>query len=280
MDLDGDGKSDILSGSWPGELYMFRGTGSDKKPGFAKSEKLVNLAGKVIQPGSASTVFAADWNGDGHLDLICGNIQGQIKVYPNLGDDEKLRFDVERLVHCGNEEIRTPGGDSAPILVDWNGDGHLDLLTGSGSGQVLFYRNLGEKGAEPKYAEPKILIRGGSKNAKRPGSRTKICAYDWNQDGKLDLLVGDFGTEARPNPIAAPSIDKKEAKLAKLRLIQLEILTLRMKVQTGDASEAEETRLATLVAEKKALLTPKYTKPVTAPKNRGYRGNVFLFLRR
>ena len=24
MDLDGDGRSDILSGSWPGEIYFFR----------------------------------------------------------------------------------------------------------------------------------------------------------------------------------------------------------------------------------------------------------------
>lgn len=276
MDLDGDGHGDILSGSWPGELYMF--AGSEK--GFAKARKLVNLAGKVLQPGSASTVFASDWNGDGHLDLVCGNIEGQIKVYPNLGDTEKLRFDVERIIHQGNEEIRTPGGDAAPILVDWDGDEHLDLLTGSGKGDVLFYRNLGEKGAEPKYAEPVILIRGGSKNDKRPGMRTKICAYDWNKDGKLDLLVGDFGVDARPNPIAAPSVDKKEKKLQKLRLLQLQILTLRMKVQGGKASPAEKKKLAELVAEKKDLLTPRYTKPVTAPKNRGLRGNVFLFLRR
>jgi len=276
VDLDGDGHGDLLSGSWPGELYMFAGG----EKGFAKASRLVNLAGKVIQPGSASTVFAADWNGDGLLDLICGNIQGQIKVYPNVGDTKKLRFDVERIVHCGNNEILTPNGDSAPILVDWDDDGHLDLLTGSGKGDVLFYRNLGEKGAEPKYAEPLTLIRGGSKNARRPGSRTKICAYDWNKDGKLDLLVGDFGVDTGPNPIAAPSIDKKEAKLQKLRILQLQILTLRMKVQGGKATQADKKKLAELVAEKKDLLTPRYTKPVTAPKNHGYRGNVFVFLRR
>ena len=275
MDLNGDGNNDVLTGSWPGELFVFKGT----EKGFSKQEKLINLAGKVLQPGSASTLFAADWNRDGHLDLICGNIEGQIKVYPGLGDSEKLRFDVERLIYCGDEEIVTPGGDSSPILVDWDGDGHLDLLTGSGSGQVLYYRNRGEKGAEPKFSEPEVLIRGGSKTSKYPGTRTKICAYDWNNDGKLDLLVGDFGYDALPNPIAAPSVDKKEAKLAKLRYIQLQILSIRMKVQSGQATKKEESKLHELVAEKKDLLTPKIRKPVTAPKDQAYRGNVFLFIR-
>ena len=30
MDLDGDGRTDILSGSWPGELYFFKGEGKGK----------------------------------------------------------------------------------------------------------------------------------------------------------------------------------------------------------------------------------------------------------
>ena len=50
MDFDGDGTSDLLSGSWPGELYFFKGDGKGK---FAAGETLKDKDGKVIKLGSA-----------------------------------------------------------------------------------------------------------------------------------------------------------------------------------------------------------------------------------
>ena len=60
MDLNSDGRPDIISGSWPGQLYFFAG----KKKGFAKGEQLKGKDGKALKPGSASTAFATDWDGD------------------------------------------------------------------------------------------------------------------------------------------------------------------------------------------------------------------------
>ena len=73
MDLNSDGRPDIISGSWPGELYFFAG----KEKGFAKGEQLKGKDGKPLKPGSASTAFATDWDGDGDLDLLCGTIFGR-----------------------------------------------------------------------------------------------------------------------------------------------------------------------------------------------------------
>ena len=48
MDLDGDGHPDMLSGSWPGEIFLFRGG-----PGrtFAPPIKLKDKDGKTINVG-------------------------------------------------------------------------------------------------------------------------------------------------------------------------------------------------------------------------------------
>ena len=84
MDFDGDGVRDILSGSWPGPIYLFRG----RKDGFAAPEKVTLADGatafdepkkiryvdggvtKEGTTGQATVPFAVDWDGDGDLDLL------------------------------------------------------------------------------------------------------------------------------------------------------------------------------------------------------------------
>lgn len=83
VDYDNDGSQDILSGSWPGELYLFRGKGSGE---FEAAEILKDAEGNEVRAGgkdeaSASVVFAHDWDGDGDLDLLIGNIHGHVWAY-------------------------------------------------------------------------------------------------------------------------------------------------------------------------------------------------------
>ncbi|MBI2808877.1 MAG: VCBS repeat-containing protein [Planctomycetes bacterium] len=77
--------------------------------------------------------------------------------------------------------------------MDWDSDGRVDLLLGCGDGSVLFYKNIGTA-KEPKLAQSQTLVAAGKAAGAKiaPGMRAKICAVDWNGDGRLDLLVGDF----------------------------------------------------------------------------------------
>jgi hypothetical protein len=86
VDLDGDGIGDMISGSWPGELCLFRGLGKGK---FAARQTLKDRDGKVINLGRASTVSAADWLGSGKLDLLVGDIEGDVYRLPNEGTTQK-----------------------------------------------------------------------------------------------------------------------------------------------------------------------------------------------
>lgn len=247
MDLNDDGHIDILSGSWPGEIFLFLGQvdGSFAAPvmlkdksgeiinigggieeerdgrilirGHAEFERteegtFVNYHGKRLEStlnkpiaitGTASTVAPADWDADGDLDLIIGNIRGKVHLLPNEGTRKDYAFGEP-------QELPSVASRAGPCIADWDGDGDLDLLVGADDGSVSLFRNTGTAG-EPKLAEAKQLVPPGritygpdAPRQVRRGQRSKICCADWNGDGRLDLLVGDVATlkPDRPEPTA------------------------------------------------------------------------------
>jgi hypothetical protein len=223
VDFDGDGIPDILSGSWPGELYFFRGQGKGK---FAAPEELKDKDGQIIKTGSASTVFAHDWNGDGRLDLVVGSIEGHVWLILNEGGSAgKHAFAKAVKLQADGKDIQVPHGDSHAIVADWDRDGKPDLLLGCGDGSVRWHRNLGSK-TEPKLDAERILL-AAPPNEDKPkpgsrGSRAKVSAVDWNGDGWLDLLVGDFSYSAGEPPqltdaekAAIKDAEKKYEKIIK-----------------------------------------------------------------
>jgi hypothetical protein len=220
VDLDGDGIGDILSGSYDGDLYFFKGQGHGE---FAAPVKL-QREGKVINLGASSTVFAADWRGTGRLDLLVGGMRGDVYLIPNDGTIAKPVYGAPRKLAAGGQPIKgSHHGDSQPVAADWDGDGLLDLIVGWGDGSVVWYRNVGTK-TEPKLAKGVTLVPAApppnyDDNAppnrdSKPGVRAKVCVVDWNGDGRLDLLVGDFGGiyGAKANLSEADQKAEQEAK--------------------------------------------------------------------
>ena len=54
MDLDGDGKRDVISGDWPGNVNLFRGTDQ----GFAPGERLKDAIQESSSSRAATTAMA------------------------------------------------------------------------------------------------------------------------------------------------------------------------------------------------------------------------------
>lgn len=92
------------------------------------------------------------------------------------------------------------GTMSVPDVVDWDGDGILDIISGNSDGRIAFFRNEGTDEL-PAFGEPVYLKSNGYEVRVRSGyyelggpfdsawgfSCPTVC--DWNGDGVPDIVV-------------------------------------------------------------------------------------------
>jgi len=227
-DLDGDGIRDMLSNSYdPGHAYLFRGLPGNQ---FAAREEMLDAAGVPIRSSpvqkqnyqSFGSFFdAVDWDADDDLDLLIGCFSGELRLRINEGSAKSPRFAAKNVdVKLASSEPLKVKAHNCPKAADWDGDGLFDIVAGSDDGSITLFRNVGKKG-EPAFDAGEQLVKphdGNGYNAVYwsdaevvPGIRAQPEVVDYNRDGKLDLLVGDFYTAYDFKPDLADE-QKKQVK--------------------------------------------------------------------
>ncbi|MHC4136193.1 MAG: FG-GAP repeat domain-containing protein [Planctomycetota bacterium] len=248
VDFDADGHLDYLTATFDGSPHISYGSAE----GFGKPERLKDAQGQRILISSiwnyetrehesigrsmpdgkprrerCVSALAFDWDGDGDYDLLLGSYEnGHLYRQMNNGTNAAPRFSGKNIpVMAGDEPFALPAKMTAPRLIDWDGDGDLDLIAGSfGSvwgptgtgGGVYLSRNDGTKG-QPSFGALETLIapkpKGGTEPI-RPDAGLYVDAVDYDGDGDLDLVVGGYSMWT---PEARPLSGEEQATVARLR---------------------------------------------------------------
>ncbi|WP_339925709.1 VCBS repeat-containing protein [uncultured Cyclobacterium sp.] len=174
-DINGNGLTDILVaefGYYTGALTLFENTGLPEQP--YKKTSLKNVSGAIHTE-------VQDMNGDGKKDIVALFAQGDegVSIFYNEGEGQ---FTEERV-------LRFPPtyGSVSLDLVDFNQDGHLDILYGNG-----------DNGDYPPIAKSyhglRIFENDGENNFKQVyffpmNGVNKCAAADFDQDGKLEIVA-------------------------------------------------------------------------------------------
>ncbi len=129
-DFDGDARPDLVVVDTLGIVRYFRQAQSDPLPVFDPPVELGKLPIRGVP-------YAADWDGDGRLDVVAGSSAEHVVVFINRGNADKgSPFAAATPIPLP----QAPYGAGAPIVVaDYNGDGDTDLIVQTAYGYTCFY---------------------------------------------------------------------------------------------------------------------------------------------
>jgi FG-GAP-like repeat len=211
VDFDGDGRLDLIvgigdwsgygwddafdkTGKWTngplhGYVYLLRNRGSNDKPQYEKPRRL-RAGSRVIDVYGRPSPNFADFDGDGDLDLICGEFLDGFTYFENVGTRTRPKYAAGRRLVSGGKPLRMDLQMITPVAFDWDRDGDGDLIVGDEDGRVALVENSGKvENGLPVFLPPRYFQQQA--RDLKFGALATPTAVDWDGDGDQDILCGN-----------------------------------------------------------------------------------------
>lgn len=191
-DIDGDLDQDMITGLYDGTVWLF-----NNKSGLVQSLEFEPPVKSYqgIDVGNFSAPQLFDINGDGLLDLIIGEENGNINYYENTGTIINPVFtlvsDSLGNVNVTNYQLSYTGY-STPFFFKDNLN-QIRLVVGSEQGKLFYYKNIeGNLSGTFEENDSLFVLIEGQPHEIQCGIRTGAALNDLNSDGYFDMIAGNF----------------------------------------------------------------------------------------
>jgi hypothetical protein len=211
VDYDGDGIQDLIAGlgvwtdygwddaynekgEWTngplhGYVFWLHNRGSNKQPDYAKAKQL-NAGGEIVEVYGWPSPNFTDFDGDGDLDLLCGEFLDGFTYFQNIGSRTSPDYARGSRLMRGTELLKMDLQMIIPVAFDWDKDGDMDLICGDEDGRVAFIelKGIDEEGI-PLFEEP-VYFQQQAQDVKF-GALATPYGVDWDNDGDEDIICGN-----------------------------------------------------------------------------------------
>lgn len=212
VDFDGDGALDIFigigdwsaygwddafndQGEWTngplhGFVYIARNSGSNADPRYENPIPLI-ADGKPVDVYGWPSPNLADFDGDGDLDLLCGEFLDGFTYFENVGNRTSPMYAAgRRLRNADGTPLKMDLQMIVPTAIDWDKDGDIDLIVGDEDGRVALVEHEGTSIEQlPVYSPPRYFQQEA--DLLKCGALSTPYAFDWDNDGDEDIICGN-----------------------------------------------------------------------------------------